>query len=151
MSAVLEPVPLRQILEQRGVIGGLQFLNERVPHRLTAIYQLRGPAVHCTYVVDKLGKLTTDLMAIVPLGESFCQFAMRDGVFLTDNTVQDSRLDGNPNQGVVVCYHGLPVLDDSAALFGTLCHFDFVPRELPEGEFEYLQAAARQIGGYLGR
>jgi hypothetical protein len=48
MSAVLESPPLKQILNQRGVMGALEFLNARVPHRLTAIYQLRGPAVHCT-------------------------------------------------------------------------------------------------------
>ena len=74
---------------------------------------------------------------------------MRDGLFLTDDTVRDQRLDGNPNQGVVVCYHGLPVLDDSATLFGTLCHFDFTPQTLADDEFHYLQLAAREIGSYL--
>jgi GAF domain-containing protein len=149
MNALLQPSDLKQALERHGVAGGLKFMNDRVPHRLTAIYQLRGPNVICTHLFDKQGELNTDLMAVVPLGESFCQFAMRDGVFLTDNTVVDTRLDGNPNQGVVVCYHGLPVLDANATLFGTLCHFDFVPRELPDGEFEYLQQAARLIAGYL--
>ncbi|RZJ04305.1 MAG: GAF domain-containing protein [Haliea sp.] len=151
MSAVFRLDALQQALQSEGIVAGLKFLNDRVPHRLTAIYRLSGAAVHCVHVYDKQGELTTDRMAVVPLGESFCQFAMRDGVFLTDDTTADRRLDGNPNQGVVVCYHGLPLLDNDASLYGTLCHFDFVPQALPDGEFDHLQQAAREIARHLNR
>lgn len=151
MSSVLQAHAFKQALERGGIVSGLKHLNDRVSRRLTVICQLRGLAVHCAYLFDKTGELTTDVMDVRPLGESFCQFAVRDGNFVTDNTVVDKRLDGNPNQGVVVCYYGHPGLDRMATMLGTLCHFDFVPQEPPDGEFEYLQLAARQIGSYLHR
>jgi GAF domain-containing protein len=49
----------------------------------------------------------------------------------------------------VVAYHGIPLVDKNEQLFGTLCHFDFEPRRLPDEEFEFLHQAARVLSAYL--
>lgn len=81
---------------------------------------LEGDSVRDVHAFDKRGELTPSLMAVVPLVESFCQFTMRDGSFLSVDTRADRRLDGNPNQGVVVRYHAVPILDDARLRSSTL-------------------------------
>ena len=138
-----------RILGAEGILAGLAFLNDRVTHRCTAIYRLEGQTVRNLYLFDREGNLLPESLGVVPLGHSFCQHVLRDGSFLTEDTSKDSRVDGSPYKGVVVAYHGLPLLDGRGELFGTLCHFDFVPRPLPDGEFEFLQKAARVLPAFL--
>ncbi|QGJ18818.1 MULTISPECIES: GAF domain-containing protein [unclassified Polaromonas] len=151
MTVLLQPplADFTRILGAGGVLAGLAFLNGRVTHRCTAIYRLEAMTVRNLYLFDREGSLLPESLGVVPLGDSFCQHAMREGAFLTDDTRGDSRVDGSPFKGVVVAYHGLPLLDARGELFGTLCHFDFVPRPLPDGEFEFLQNAARVLPAYL--
>lgn len=152
MSALLQSSPLADFtrtLGTEGVVAGLAFLNRRVTHRCTAIYRLEGMTVRNLYLFDREGSLLPESLGVVQLDESFCQHAMRDGSFLTEDTRADARVDGSPFKGVVVAYHGLPLLDGRGELFGTLCHFDFVPQPLADSEFEFLQKAARVLPPYL--
>lgn len=65
-----------------------------------------------------------EFLEAVPLGISFCQFVLRDGVLLTSNSAHDDRLEGHPYRGVMVAYHGVPIPSPEGGLLGTLCHFD---------------------------
>ncbi|RYF31751.1 MAG: hypothetical protein EOO23_01405, partial [Comamonadaceae bacterium] len=47
------------VLEAEGP-AGLQFLNERVPHRYSAVYRLEGGTLRNEFVFDKLGELTPE-------------------------------------------------------------------------------------------
>lgn len=139
------------LLRRDGVAGALKALNARVPHRYTAVYRLQGTSLKNLFLHDKLGEATPEYLAEVDLGHSFCQFVLREGYFLTDNSANDRRLDGHPYQGLMVSYHGVPLLDNSGELFGSLCHFDVEPRGLSTEEFDFLQKAARVLPGYLAR
>jgi GAF domain-containing protein len=90
-----------------------------------------------------------EFLKVVPFEHSFCQFVLRDGIFLTSDSAADRRLDGHPYQGVMVTYHGVPLLDNPGELFGTMCHFDVVSYELPDAELELLRLAARELPRYL--
>ena len=140
---------LAAALATKGPTAGLQYLNSRVAHRFTAIYELESTTLRCLFLYDKQREFTTELLAVVPLDDSYCQFVLRDGFFQTDNTANDRRLDGNSHQGVVMSYHGVPVVDHAGKLFGTLCHFDMVQQALTDEEFAYLQAAARLFTPYI--
>jgi hypothetical protein len=129
--------------------AGLAFLNARVPHRYSAIYKLSGGKLHNLYLHDKLGEVTPEFLQVVPFEDSFCQFVLRDGVFVTENSAADKRLDGHKYQGVMVTYHGVPLLDNRSDLFGTLCHFDVVGYGLPASELDFLQRVARELPAYL--
>jgi len=151
MLALQSPViaDFARLIEHEGIVAGLAFLNRRVDHRCTAIYRLEHLTVRNVYLFDRQGAQLPEALSVVPFGDSFCQHAIREGAFLTEDTREDARLDGSPFQGVVVAYHGLPLSDKRGQLFGSLCHFDFKPRQLPDEELEILQQAARVLPAYL--
>lgn len=143
--------PLIQALQHGGLAAGLRELNSDVPHRYTGVYRLHGGFLKNIELHDKQGEVKPDYLCEVPLAESFCQFVLRDQQFRTDHSGQDTRLAGHKYQGVLLSYHGVPVLDAEGALFGTLCHFDLQAHALSDAQYAQLQQAAQAIGAYLPR
>ena len=47
--------------------------------------------------------------------------------------------------------HGVPLVDGSGELYGSLCHFDLEPWGISEEEFEHLQLAAMLMPEFLPR
>ena len=144
-------VQFEAALRSGGVGGGLRFLNESIDHRYTAVYRLNGSTLRNVGLHDKAGEVKPEYLDEVPLEVSFCQFVMRDGVFATHDSSLDDRLDGHPYKGVMMAYHGVPVLDNQGELFGTLCHFDVAQRDLSDDQFELLKRAAKVLPPYLLR
>ena len=138
-------------LKRNGLASALGLLNQPVNHRYTGVYQLRDGNLCNVELYDKEGEVKPEFLMEVPLHDSFCQFVLRDGVFRTSDTGKDDRLDGHKYQGVLLSYHGVPVLDNQGELFGTLCHFDALQRDLSDEDFELLQHAARLIAPYVAR
>jgi GAF domain-containing protein len=132
-----------------GIGAALEALNRRVLHRYTAIYRLEGALLRNVALVDKAQQMRPEFLAEVPLATSFCQFVLKDGVFLTADSAGDDRLDGHPYKGVMVAYHGVPIPDADDKVFGTLCHFDVAEQALSDAEFDNLQNIARVVRPYL--
>ena len=130
-----------------GAPAALAFLNAGVPHRYSALYRLNGDRLTNLLLHDKAGELRPDFLAEVPMGTSFCQFVIRDGVFSTTDSGTDRRLDGHPYQGVMVSYHGVPIIA-GGEIWGTLCHFDLAALPLADAEFELLRQAAAVSPGF---
>ncbi len=137
-------------LAQRGLPGALAVLNRRVPHRFTAVYRLVGQALHNVGTVDKHHHLEPMNLKVVALKDSFCQFVLRDGLFLTRDSGNDSRLGGHPYGGIVGCYAGVPVRGRDGRLAGTLCHFDLESFDISDDEYLLLDRAARLMPAFLG-
>lgn len=129
--------------------AGLNILNARVPHRYTAIYELADGHLRNLFLHDKLGEVVPEFLQTVPFEDSFCQFVLRDGVFATSDSGKDGRLAGHKYQGVMVSYHGVPLLDNRSELFGTLCHFDVLSHGLADSELSFMHRAARELPAYL--
>lgn len=140
---------LQSVLEERGLHAGLKYLNDPLTHRYTGVFQLDNGVLRNIDLYDKVGEVMPDFLAEVPLEDSFCQFVLRDGLFCTDNSAADPRLDGHKYQGVLLTYHGVPLLGDRGELWGTLCHFDAEAKTLSDEDFTVLQQAARVIPAYL--
>lgn len=140
----------RDVLETHGP-AGLNYLNSRVPHRYSGVYALSGGMLRNIYLFDKAGEIIPDFLKEVPLGDSFCQFVLRDGVFRTSDTAADSRLNGHKYQGTLGSYHGLPIVDNFQNLVGTICHFDTETHGMSEEEFEIFRQAAKLLPRYLHR
>ena len=140
---------LREVLAVSGLKAGLAFLNQRVPHRFTAVYRLQDGNMHNRDIVDKQDAVVPDELLCVPFQDSFCQFVLRDGGFVTARSGQDPRLAGHAYQGILLSYVGLPLSSGEALLAGTLCHFDFDAREVEDAEYAFLQQAALCISQYL--
>lgn len=143
MTIARDPRQFAKILASLGAPSALAYLNAGVPHRYSAIYRLRGHEFENIFLHDKQGEVIPEFLAVVPFEVSFCQFVLRDSAFRTDDSAADKRLDRHKYQGVVASYHGVPILDDTGELAGTLCHFDVVGHALSETEFELLQEAGR--------
>lgn len=136
-------------LSRGGVPAALALLNATVPHRYTALYRLEGAQLHSVFFHDRLGEPRPEHLAVIDMGDSYCQYVLRDGAFLTDNSAFDQRLDGHPYQGVMVAYHGVPVLGPGEVLLGTLCHFDTEPRGLTRAQFDLMVQAAQRLAPWL--
>ena len=148
MAALRDVDRFRFALVSEGAAAALEFLNAGVPHRYSAVYKVDGGRLKNVLLHDKVGELRPDFLAEVPFETSFCQFVIRDGHFSTNDSASDRRLDGHPYQGVMVSYHGVPILSGSE-IWGTLCHFDLVAQALSDEEFELLRQAAGSKPGFL--
>ncbi|MET3494494.1 hypothetical protein [Variovorax boronicumulans] len=137
------------VCETQGLSAALAQLNSRVSHRFTAVYRLDGELLRNVELVDKAGEARPEYLAEVPMGTSFCQFVLRDGLFMTSNSGGDDRLDGHPYKGVMVAYHGVPIPGRNGSLFGTLCHFDVQEQPLSDAEFAHLRNVARVLPSFL--
>lgn len=137
-------------LETQGP-AGLAFLNARVPHRYTGVFRLHEGALRNMFLYDKQGEIVPEFLQVVPLDDSFCQFTLRDGLFTTQDSSADPRLDGHKYKGVLLSYVGLPLLDNAGALYGTMCHFDAQALVLDDNEFEIFRQAAKLLPAYLDK
>ena len=146
-TRVLEAVQAQ--FSEGGLVAGLRLLNARVPHRFTAIYQLQENTLRNVALVDKEQGADTFALQEVPLAESFCQFVLKAGLFLTPDSGRDPRLPGHPYSGVVGSYVGLPVVSDKPKFFGTLCHFDYARHEISDDEFLFLERVAQLLPQFL--
>lgn len=144
-------ITLTHILDTQGLDAGLKWLNSRVPHRWTAIYKLDNQLMFNMAIVDKENHTELGALAVVPLQDSFCQFAMSDGQFRSHNTGEDNdfRLHEHAYKGVLNAYVGLPLMSDPDTMYGTLCHFDNSPIPIADDEFAFLQRVAQLLPRYL--
>ncbi len=138
---------VRATFDSDGAAAALSFLNAGVPHRYSAVYVLDGGRLRNVLLHDKAGEMRPDFLAEVAFESSFCQFVMRDGQFATSDSGADRRLDGHPYQGVMVSYHGVPIVS-AGEIWGTLCHFDVATQPLTDDEFELLRQAAQLSPGF---
>jgi hypothetical protein len=138
-------------LAEGGLPALLAFLNARVPHRFTALYRLEaGMQMRNVAAADKHRHLEALDLQVVPLNDSYCQFVLRDGLFVTEDSGMDPRLTQHPYAGVVGCYVGVPVCSVPGRMDGTLCHFDTESCQITEDEFILLDRVALLLPGYLG-
>jgi hypothetical protein len=138
------------LLAAQGATAALQYLNEGVPHRYSAVYKFEGNLLLRNVLLhDKRRLPSPEFLLDVPFEQSFCQYVLKDQAFWTTDSRSDARFEGHPYRGVVVSYHAVPLLDASEALWGTLSHFDTVSLEVPASEFQLLEQAATLLGPEL--
>lgn len=138
-----------KVLEQDGVQAGIEFLNARVPHRYTCVFELKGDMLKSRYVYDKLHRITPDALKEVKLKDSFCQFVLRDGIFATFSSSHDERVEDVKAAEKFDAYVGVPLMNKSGELVGTLCHIDASALDLPGEEFLILENAALLLPRFM--
>ena len=129
-------------VECGGLYGALHYLNARTSFRYTAIYRLDGQMMRNIFLYDRQGENPTSLSE-VPLGDSFCQFVLRDNGFNTVNSANDARLLGNPYQGVLNSYYGLPLSRKAGTIYGTFAISTSCPWRFPPAKLPCLKQSAR--------
>lgn len=143
LQAVL--AALDEIFDAEGAHGALRFLNARAPHRFTGVYRLDPPTLRNVLLYDRQNP-RLEAGADAPLRETYCSISGGQAVpFSTADAAQDPRLAQHPARDSTLSYCGVPLLDASGEAVGTLCHFDLVPRPIPEAEIQVLRAAAPRM------
>jgi len=137
-------------LRTQGLHAALGVLNRPLRHRYSAVYGMTAAQrlVNIGFF-DKQGEALPPKLESVAYNQSFCQFAIRDGQFRTENSALDTRLDGNIYQGVLNSYHAVPLVSMQGQVLGTLCHFDTAALALDDEDFELLRLAAEVFVHWL--
>ncbi|VTU31136.1 hypothetical protein [Variovorax sp. RA8] len=141
-------VAVRSVLASRGVAPALALLNDRTDYRFTAIYKLDGEVMHAAHAFDRTSEYRTWLK-VVPLGRSFCQYAIEHGEFVTRHASQDQRLTNRPYAGFVESYYGQLLTREDGTPYGTFIHFDLEPCGIPASEIAFLREVIPTFLDYL--
>ncbi|MGA0571279.1 hypothetical protein ACO2Q9_11235 [Variovorax sp. VNK109] len=143
-----------ELLAVGGIDAALAFLNTRVEHRSSAIYRLAGSKLHLTHYFDASGNRPLAILEHIPLGDSFCQFALRDGSFYVEESRNDIRISRTPlppvMSSLIASYVGFPMLSADSSFIGTLCHFDIVARSITSAEMDVQRRAAAILSTAMG-
>lgn len=129
-----------QTLQDQGLFSGLRYLNSTTELRFTGLYRFEPDWVMSVLLFDR-GNPHLQVGKNVPLKESYCMLTAQDG---TSCTIEDSRSDlrlvSHAARDSVLSYYAVHLLDQEGGSWGTLCHFDFVPRRVPSEVMEVLEA-----------
>lgn len=131
-----------KILSTQGIQEALRFLNSRTAHRYTAIYRFDEAMLRNVKFVDSF---TPEIERgdDAPLSHTYCSIVGQiRAAFTTEDTRRDDRLRAHPARDTVISYCGVLLRDAAGNPYGTLCHFDSVPCEIPVREMTLLEAAA---------
>lgn len=126
-----------------GLDAALAVLNRTIGHRFSAVYAMADAQrlVNVGFFDKQQEAIPPNLRSVV-YNQSFCQYAIRDGQFRTENSARDTRLDGNVYQGVLNSYHAVPLVSMQGQMLGTICHFDTAALALADEDFELLRLVA---------
>ena len=136
---------LEEFIANDGLRGGVTYLNTLVPHRFTAVYRKRRDVMYCMSAFDIEGEIFGPDLQSVPVCDSYCQFVLKDGVFVTEDARRESVLDGHKYQKALLSYVGQPIYLSNGETYGTLCHFDFLERKVSAQQQEFFASAVRVI------
>lgn len=131
-----------EILTAQGVPEALRYLNSRTPHRFTGLYRFDGDTLRNVHLVDVYDRGTVK-GDDPPMAETYCSIVGRtEKPFAVDDTRADARLAGHPARESVISYCGVLVRDAAGRPFGTLCHFDLQPCDVPTNEIPLMERAS---------
>ena len=133
------------LLQEEGLHAALAFLNARSGHRFTGIYRFDPPTLRNVHLFDSANpalEVTDD----APLRETYCSLVGDTAApFATGDSRADERLAEHPARETTLAYCGVPLTRPDGTPFGTLCHFDVVPRRVRAGEIPVMQGAGTLI------
>lgn len=133
---------LAAVLAQGGLIEALRALNARTSFRFTGLYRYDGPMLRNVALVDRLDAQVIQ-GADAPIETTFCGLVGKErSSFVTSDSRLDPRVVDLPLNATVLAYCGALVRNADGTPFGSLCHFDFEPREIPVDEVAMLEAFA---------
>ena len=139
---------LKAVLRAGDLRGAVMFLNSLTTHRFTSLFRFDGEVLRNVVFFDRENP-EQGAVEDMPVAASYCVF-VRDGArtFTVPDAAGDARVDGHPKQPVFRAYCGVPLLDEQGRMFGTICHFDFAPRDISAENVALMEAIAPLLPGY---
>ena len=129
MIDALVPDRLRYLLQSLQINEALRELNATTGYRFTAVYRFTATGAANLAIFDRESDAPEALL-VVPEGASYCGIVRESkNAFLVTRSLEDGRIVKHPAREAVQSYCGVPLVGDDGVVFGSLCHFDFEPRD----------------------
>ncbi len=132
-------------LETRNVRGLLGMLNSTTNYRYTSILRFDDAKLESVWTFDR----ENDRVDAYPerrIEQAYCVFIEATGhSFSVADALEDVRVSGHPKREKMRSYCGVPLLRTDGSMFGTLCHYDPMPRAVDARVI----AAMVQVAGML--
>lgn len=142
---------LEHCLAEDGIRGALACLNKRVTYRFTALHIKDLDALKNVYVYDRNDPAAKPFMNL-PVYETFCALVIAtEKPLVINNATRDWRALELAQTATVIAYCGLPLRRPDGSIFGTLCHYDYVPRDIDATELATLGAASLILNATLNK
>lgn len=136
---------INAVLNKDGVRGALRWLNDKVPHRYSAIYERVGTQLRNLYIFDKLNP-EVGLFPDEPISDTYCVLVFdAQSIVQITNAATDTQALKHPKKSLLKAYCGVPLRLSNGEIFGSLCHFDPDSQNLSSDDLRILDEAAREI------
>lgn len=141
-----------RLLNERGLLAALGYLNERTRYRFTGLYRAEPPLLRNVGLFDRENPDIDPSGAVTKLDETYCSITCDTArPFSTADAAHDERLVTHAARESVLCYAGVPIRLASGQPCGSLCHFDLRPRLLLGDELDALATVAPVVAEWLAR
>jgi hypothetical protein len=132
-------------LQEQGLFGALRYLNSTTEYRFTGIYRFEPDWVRSILLFDR-GNPHLQAGKDVPFQESYCMLTAQDGTSCAiEDALSDPRLLHHAARESVLSYYAVHLVNPEGLSWGTLCHFDFIPRRVTEEMKQVLDAVRPAI------
>lgn len=150
MTDPLVPDRLRYLLQSLQINEALRELNATTGYRFTAVYRFTASGAANLAIFDRESDAPESLL-VVPEGASYCGI-VRDSrnAFLVTRSLEDGRIVKHPAREAVQSYCGVPLIAEGGEVFGSLCHFDFEPRDVPDDVTALMLEVSRYLAPESG-
>ncbi len=132
-------------LERAGVRESLAQLLKATDYRFIGILRFEGGKANAAVHYDRENLAQLSVQEVPDTAPYCCYVRDSGGAFMTANAMLDPRLTAHPAREAVPAYCGVPVMDDAGTLFGTLCHYDLVPRDPAQVDLELMLQVASAL------
>ena len=138
-------------MKSLGLREALGNLLKRTDYRFIVIWRFENGKANAAVHFDREQPGITTSQE-VPDTATYCCYVRESGQpFKTPNTLVDERVASHPAKSTVQSYCGVPVMDSSGKILGTLCHYDLVPRDTEQVSLELMMSVASYLalGGHV--
>ncbi|RYF48444.1 MAG: GAF domain-containing protein [Comamonadaceae bacterium] len=141
------------VVEHRaqGLRQALAALLKRTDYRFIGIWRFEDGKANAAVHFDRENPAALTATE-VPDNATYCCFVRESGTpFKTPNALVDERLADHPARTGVLGYCGVPLMDLSGNIIGTLCHYDVVPRDAEQIDVALMMSIASflALGGHI--
>ena len=133
------------LLQDARLPEALSFMNSLTPFRFTGIYRFDGMSVQNIHLFDRQTGFGSD-GSVSPVSGTYCVWIQESlSVVQMKDSGSDPRAVAHPKRDIVRSYCGGPIFDPRGDLIGTICHFDYEPRETPSDVLALIEAVGPML------
>lgn len=141
---------LKQRAERSDMRGLLALLNATGPFRFTSILRFDADdRLTSVWTFDRENRESDSFPIDATVASSYCSTVREtEAPFAFPDAGLEPSVASHPKRHALLSYCGVPLRDADAALYGSLCHYDFAPRFFADRTVDKLASAAAILRDY---